>query len=62
MPPWRPRAQVEAGKGFTVVAAEVQLLANQAKKATEQVRSIMNEIQRATNTAVLSTEESAKSV
>lgn len=52
----------EHGKGFTVVAGEVKALADQSKKATAQVREILGEIQKATNTAVLSTEEVTKGV
>ena len=52
----------EHGKGFSVVAAEVKSLADQSKKATVQVRQILSDIQRATNSAVLSTEEGAKTV
>jgi methyl-accepting chemotaxis protein len=52
----------EHGRGFAVVAGEVKSLADQSKKATTQVRQILTEIQRATNTAVLSTEEVTKGV
>ena len=52
----------EHGKGFSVVAGEVKALADQSKKATTQVRQILGEIQKATNTAVLSTEEVTKGV
>lgn len=52
----------EYGRGFSVVAAEVKLLAEQSKKATVQVRQILGEIQKATNKAVLSTEEVTKGV
>src|SRR5207245_6843068 len=52
----------EHGKGFSVVAAEVKSLADQSKKATAQVRQILGEIQKATNTAVLSTEQVTKGV
>jgi methyl-accepting chemotaxis protein len=52
----------EHGKGFAVVAGEVKALADQSKKATTQVRQILGEIQKATNTAVLSTEEVTKGV
>jgi len=52
----------EHGKGFAVVAGEVKALADQSKRATLQVRQILGEIQKATNTAVLSTEEVTKGV
>lgn len=52
----------EHGKGFAVVAGEVKALADQSKRATQQVRQILGEIQKATNTAVLSTEEVTKGV
>src|SRR5207248_7599992 len=52
----------EHGMGFAVVAGEVKALADQSKKATAQVRQILGEVQRATNTAVLSTEEVTKGV
>jgi PAS domain S-box-containing protein len=52
----------EHGKAFAVVAGEVKALADQSKKATSQVRQILGEIQRATNAAVLSTEEVTKGV
>ena len=52
----------EQGRGFGVVAGEVKSLAGQSKKATVQVRQILGEIQRATNTAVLSTETVTKGV
>ncbi len=50
----------EHGKGFAVVAGEVRSLADQSKVATKQVRSMLGDIQRATNTAVMVTEEGAK--
>jgi methyl-accepting chemotaxis protein len=52
----------EHGRGFAVVAGEVKALADQSKKATGQVRQILGEIQKATHTAVLSTEEVTKGV
>jgi PAS domain S-box-containing protein len=52
----------EHGRGFAVVAGEVKALADQSKKATVQVRQILGEIQKATNTAVLSTEEVTRGV
>jgi methyl-accepting chemotaxis protein len=50
----------EAGKGFTVVAAEVRALAEQSKQATAQVRGILNEIQKATQAAVMAAEQGVK--
>jgi methyl-accepting chemotaxis protein len=52
----------EHGRGFTVVAAEIKTLADQSKKATLQVRQILNDIQKATNAAVMVTEDGTKSV
>ena len=52
----------EQGKGFAVVAQEVKSLAEQSKEATSQVRSILNDIQKATNAAVLATEQGNKAV
>jgi methyl-accepting chemotaxis protein len=50
----------EEGKGFAVVAMEVRQLAEQSRGATARVRDILNEIQQATNTAVMVTEEGSK--
>jgi methyl-accepting chemotaxis protein len=50
----------EEGKGFAVVAMEVRQLAEQSRNATARVRDILNEIQEATNTAVMVTEEGSK--
>ena len=50
----------EAGKGFAVVAGEVRSLAEQSRQATDQVREILGEIQKAANTAVMVTEEGTK--
>ncbi len=52
----------EYGKGFNVVAVEVRNLAEQSKQATAQVKSILDEIQKATNAAVMATEEGTKGV
>lgn len=50
----------EAGRGFAVVAAEVKALAEQSKQSTSQVRAILGEIQRATQAAVIATEQGVK--
>ncbi len=52
----------EEGRGFAVVAMEVRNLAEQSREATAQVRDILSEIQQATNTAVMVTEEGTKGV
>lgn len=50
----------EQGKGFLVVAQEVKNLAAQAKQATVQVRSILNDVQKAISAAVMATEQGSK--
>lgn len=52
----------EHGKGFSVVASEVKALAQQSKEATEQIRSILGEIQKSSNAAVMITEQGVKRV
>jgi len=52
----------EHGKGFAVVASEVRSLAEQSRAATLQVKSIIGEIQKATNATVMATEEGNKGV
>jgi methyl-accepting chemotaxis protein len=52
----------EQGKGFAVVAQEVRNLAEQSKQATTQVRSILHDIQKATNAAVMAAEQGSKAV
>jgi methyl-accepting chemotaxis protein len=51
----------EAGRGFAVVAGEVRNLAEQSRQATAQVSSILSEIQKAANTAVMVTEKGTTS-
>lgn len=52
----------EQGKSFAVVAQHVRELAERSKAAAQQVRDILAEIQKATNAAVMVTEEGAKGV
>jgi len=52
----------EQGKGFTVVAQEIKSLADQSKQATEQVRTILSDIQKATGGAVMASEQVSKAV
>ena len=52
----------EQGKSFGVVAHEIRSLAEQSKQATGQVRTILGDIQKATNIAVLATEQGNKAV
>ena len=52
----------EQGKSFAVVAQHVRELAERSKGATGQVKQILGEIQKATNAAVLVTEEGTKGV
>ncbi|MBI3853100.1 MAG: CHASE3 domain-containing protein [Verrucomicrobia bacterium] len=52
----------EHGKGFGVVAQEVKSLAEQSRQATNQVRTILSDIQKATTAAVMATEQGNKAV
>ncbi|MGR3219370.1 MAG: methyl-accepting chemotaxis protein, partial [Candidatus Anammoxibacter sp.] len=52
----------EQGKGFTVVAQEVRSLADQSKRATTQIKNILADIQKATSSAVMATEQGNKAV
>jgi methyl-accepting chemotaxis protein len=52
----------EYGKGFGVVAQEVKSLAEQSRQATDRVRTILGDIQKATTAAVMATEQGGKVV
>jgi methyl-accepting chemotaxis protein len=52
----------EQGKGFAVVAQEIRSLAAQSKQATNQVRSILFDVQKAISSAVMATELGSKAV
>jgi len=50
----------EHGKGFAVVASEIRKLADQSKKSAERTNALVAEVQKATNSAVMATEEGTK--
>lgn len=52
----------ENGKGFSVVAGEIRKLADESKQATTKITSIIKDIQQATNSTVMATEESSKEI
>ncbi|MBI5328905.1 MAG: methyl-accepting chemotaxis protein [Deltaproteobacteria bacterium] len=52
----------EYGKGFIVVAQEIKSLSEQSRQSTKQVRTILGDIQRASNAAVMATEKGSKAV
>lgn len=52
----------EHGKGFAVVASEIRKLADQSKKSAEKINALVSDIQRATNSTVMATEEGTKNV
>ncbi|MDD5242752.1 MAG: methyl-accepting chemotaxis protein [Syntrophorhabdaceae bacterium] len=52
----------EQGKGFVVVAQEIKSLAEQSKRATAQVRTILSDVQKGINSTVIVTEQGSKAV
>jgi methyl-accepting chemotaxis protein len=52
----------EQGKGFAVVAEEVRDLAERSRQATAQVKAILSDIQKATASTAMATEEGKKGV
>lgn len=52
----------ERGKGFAVVAGEVRDLAQRSTQATAQVKAILSDIQKATASTAMATEEGKKGV
>jgi len=50
----------EAGRRFSVVAAEIRRLARRTLEATQVVRELIEQVQHATNSTVIVTEESLK--
>ncbi len=52
----------DQGKGFAVVAQEIKSLADQSRKATDQVRSILEETRKWVSAVVMATEQGGKAV
>jgi methyl-accepting chemotaxis protein len=52
----------EAGKRFSIVASEVKRLAERTVDATAQIKALIEQIQKATNSTIMLTEEGTKGV
>ncbi|MBF0588247.1 MAG: MCP four helix bundle domain-containing protein [Magnetococcales bacterium] len=52
----------EHGKGFSVLSVEIRKLAEESKRSAERINHLVEEIQKATNTTVMVTEEGSKTV
>lgn len=52
----------EYGKGFAVVASEVRKLADQSKKSAEQATGLVADVQKATASSIMMTEDSSRMV
>lgn len=52
----------EHGRGFAVVASEIRKLADQSKQATTKITALIYDIQQATNSTVMATEEGTKEI
>ncbi len=50
----------EQGKGFAVIATEIRKLADQSRKSAERINNLVTDIQNATNTTVIVTDEGKK--
>ncbi|MBF0620444.1 MAG: methyl-accepting chemotaxis protein [Magnetococcales bacterium] len=52
----------EHGKGFSVLSVEIRKLADESKRSAEKINGLVSQIQKATNTTVMVTEEGTKTV
>ncbi|MFA6223306.1 MAG: methyl-accepting chemotaxis protein [Desulfomonilaceae bacterium] len=52
----------EQGKGFAVVAQEIKILADQSRQATDQVRTILEDIRGSISAVVMATEQGNRAV
>lgn len=52
----------EHGKGFAVVSGEIRKLADQSRKSAEKINGLVNDIQTAINSTVMTTDEGTKTV
>ncbi len=52
----------EHGKGFSVLAVETRKLADESKRSAGRINALVMEIQKATNSTVMATEEGTKTV
>ncbi|HEY9807144.1 MAG TPA: methyl-accepting chemotaxis protein, partial [Candidatus Obscuribacterales bacterium] len=52
----------EQGKGFAVIATEVRKLADQSRKSADRIGTLVADIQNATNSTVMVTDEGTKTV
>lgn len=52
----------EHGKGFAVVASEIRKLADESKKSAEQTALLVADIQKATNSSIMMTEDGTRTV
>ncbi|MBF0481408.1 MAG: HAMP domain-containing protein [Desulfovibrionaceae bacterium] len=52
----------EHGRGFSVLAEEIRNLADQSRQATNQIRSMLGDMQRATSAVVMTAEQGDKAV
>ena len=52
----------EHGKGFAVLAVETRKLADESKRSAGRINALVGDIQKATNSTVMATEEGSKTV